>query len=175
MSFDVSVFRDTEALGVGLRTVRIGQETQPVLPRKVKCFGWGEANSHGLARPLLMNKRQRHSLPIETNHGYVRFGIRPLLADRPGWRCGRHELRSGWPRYAYATGSAGRVGRTRQCGAARGLVPRPIGFAMFESTHISDRFVVHPRHSKCYGCGSLRALGVRDRFSACTQTYGSGY
>jgi hypothetical protein len=35
---------------------------------------------------------------------------------------------------------------------------------MFESTRIADRFVAHPR-----------ALGARDRFSACTQTYGSGY
>jgi len=46
---------------------------------------------------------------------------------------------------------------------------------MFESTRIADRFVAHPRHSTSYVCGSLRALGARDRFSACTQTYGSGY
>jgi hypothetical protein len=46
---------------------------------------------------------------------------------------------------------------------------------MFESTRITDRFVAHPRHSPSYGCGSLRALGARDRFSACTQTCGSGY
>jgi hypothetical protein len=36
---------------------------------------------------------------------------------------------------------------------------------MFEPTRIADRFVAHPRHSPSYGCGSLRALGARDRFS----------
>ena len=57
----------------------------------------------------------------------------------------------------------------------RRLVPRPISFAMFESIRITARFVAHPRHSPSYGCGSLRASGARTRFSACTQTYGSGY
>jgi hypothetical protein len=50
---------------------------------------------------------------------------------------------------------------------------------MFESIRITDRFVAHPRHSFGYGCGSLHlpteALGARNRFSAFTQTYGSGY
>jgi hypothetical protein len=35
---------------------------------------------------------------------------------------------------------------------------------MFEPTRVTDRFVAHPRHSPSYGCGSLRALGARDRF-----------
>jgi hypothetical protein len=46
---------------------------------------------------------------------------------------------------------------------------------MFEPIRIADHFVAHPRHSSGYGCGSLRVLGARSRFSACTQTYGSGY
>jgi len=55
------------------------------------------------------------------------------------------------------------------------LVPRPTSFARFESIPHADRFVAHPRHGLGYGCGSLRALGRRNRFSACTQTCGSRY
>ena len=55
------------------------------------------------------------------------------------------------------------------------LVLRPMSFAMFEPSRITDRFVAHPRHSRSCGGGSLRALGARTRFSACTQTYGSRY
>jgi hypothetical protein len=67
----------------------------------------------------------------------------------------------------------------------RYIIPRPFELhkastplhklAMFESIRITDRFVAHPRHSFSYGCGSLRALGARSRFSACTQAYGAGY
>lgn len=46
------------------------------------------------------------------------------------------------------------------------LVPRSTSFAMFEPICIADRFVAHPRHGSVYGCGSLRAVGARNRFSA---------
>jgi len=46
---------------------------------------------------------------------------------------------------------------------------------MFEPILITDHFVAHPPHSPGYGCRSLRVLGARYRFSACTQTYGSGH
>ncbi len=52
---------------------------------------------------------------------------------------------------------------------------QPISFAMFDAPRITDCLVAHPRHSDGYVCGPLRALGVRMRVLARTQTYGLAY